>query len=222
MTPIISTILLTFIASLAPGADSLVDRWAAALGGRDKIAALKSVYREATVQVANYEGILKVWHTADGKYRKEEKIATFSNIETFDGSKGMVQLGTMPPRAMTDAELEITRSKRFSNWNAIFFVFFPERHHGSVVAQNANTISFKPDGGIEWQVELDPTSSLPKSMTHSEGGQTVTVRFVSYETVDGIQFEKEIHRSGGGMNPVIRFSKTVINPAIDPALFSLQ
>jgi hypothetical protein len=50
MTPIFSTIfsmLLMFIASLAPGADSLVDRWAAALGGRDKIAALKSVYREA-------------------------------------------------------------------------------------------------------------------------------------------------------------------------------
>lgn len=210
------------VAALAFAAEPLVDRWAAALGGRDKIAALKAVYREATLQVGSYQGTIKVWHTADGRYRKEEKVAAFSNTETFDGSKGMIQQGLTAARPMTDAELEVTRSKRFSNWNAIFFVLFPDRHHGSVATKNENTLSFKPDGGIEWQVELDPTTSLPKSMTHNEGGQTITVTFESYETIDGIQFEKEIHRSGGGMNPVIRFTKTVINPPIDSSLFSIQ
>jgi hypothetical protein len=213
--------LLMLVASLTLAANDLVDRWAAALGGRDKIAALKAIYREATVQVGSYSGTIKVWHTADGKYRKEEKVAMFSNTETFDGTKGMVQQGLAPARAMTDAELEVTRSKRFANWNAILFVLFPDRYHGSI-NKNENTLSFKPDGGIEWQIDLDPTTSLPKSMTHNEGGQTITVTFASYETVDGIQFEKEIHRSGGGMNPVIRFTKTVINPPIDPSLFSIQ
>ena len=214
--------LLILFASLTFAANDVVDRWAAALGGRDKIAALKSIYREATVQVGSYQGTIKVWHTADGKYRKEEKVAAFSNVETFDGTKGMVQQGLMPARAMTDAELEVTRSKRFANWSAIFFVLFPDRYHGTLVPRNENTLSFKPDGGIEWQVELDPKTSLPKSMTHSENGQTITVTFESYEMVDGLQFEKEIHRSGGGMNPVIRFTKTVLNPEIDPSLFSIQ
>jgi hypothetical protein len=221
MSKTLSTVLI-LVASLTLAADQSVDRWAAALGGRDKIAALKAVYREASVQVGSYQGTIKVWHTADGKYRKDEKVAAFSNTETFDGTKGMIQQGLMPARAMTEAELEVTRSKRFSNWNAIFFVLFSDRHHGSVVAQNANTLSFKPDGGIEWQVELDSKTSLPKSMTHNEGGQTITVTFESYETVDGLQFEKEIHRSGGGMNRVIRFTKTVINPEIESSLFSIQ
>lgn len=223
MRPTISAaVFLILIAPFTLAADSLVDRWAAALGGREKIAAVKAIYREATVQVGNYQGALKVWHTADGKYRKEERVATFSNIETFDGANGMVQQGLTPARQMTAAELEVIRSKRFANWNAIFFVLFPDRYRGTVVAKNETTISFKPEGGIEWQVELDPRTSLPKSMTHNEGGQAITVTFASYETVDGLQFENEIHRRGAGMNPVIRFTKTLINPDIDPSLFSIK
>lgn len=216
------TLLLIFVATLALTANPLVDRWAAAIGGRDKIAAIKSLYREATIQVGLYQGTMKVWHTADGKYRKEETIATFSNTETFDGAKGMIQQNTMPNRPMNDTELAITRSKRFANWNAILFVLFPDRHHGSVVAQNDHTLAFRPDGGIDWQVELDPKTWLPKSMTHQEAGQSITVVFDSYETIDGLQFEKEMHWSGGERNSVIRFTKTVINPAIDPKLFSIQ
>ena len=47
-----------------------IERWANAVGGRDKVAAITSVYREATIAYAGYQGTLKVWHTADGKYRK--------------------------------------------------------------------------------------------------------------------------------------------------------
>ena len=106
---------LILIASLTVAAEPLVDRWAAAVGAREKLGSLKSVYREANIQVGNYQGTIKVWHTADGKYRKEEAIATLSNTETFDGTKGMIKQNMMPARAMTESELAITRSKRFSN-----------------------------------------------------------------------------------------------------------
>jgi hypothetical protein len=50
------------------------------------------------------------------------------------------------------------------------------------------------------------------------------VTFVSYETVEGLRFEKEIHRTTGDprFNAVIRFTKTVINPPIDPSLFTIE
>jgi hypothetical protein len=36
-------------------------------------------------------------------------------------------------------------------------------------------------------------------------------------------FEKELHRTAGGPNiAVIRFTTTVINPAIEPSLFAIQ
>ncbi len=211
-------------ASVALASNNPVERWANAVGGRARVATIKSIYREATVEFGGYQGTLKVWHTADGKYRKEEQIGTFSTIEIFDGVNGTVQQGTEQPRKMTSAELEQTLSKRFSNSNAIFFVFFPERHRGSITIADDNTIVFKPEGGIEWRVTLDPQTSLPKTMIHREGERTITVTFDSYETVEGIKFEREIHRSAGdpSRSAVIRFTKTVINPHIDASLFSIR
>ena len=73
------------------------------------------------------------------------------------------------------------------------------------------TIIFKPEGGVEWRITLDPKTSLPATMSHQEGTRTITVSLGPYETVDGITLEKEIHRSAeGGPGAVIRFSKTVI------------
>jgi hypothetical protein len=218
---------MTFVLLIATpyglAADDAIDRWATAAGGRDKLATIKTLYREAELEFGAYKGTIKVWHTADGKYRKEEKIGDLSSLEIFDGAKGMIKEGDAPSRPMTDAELEISKAKRFANANAMFFAFFPERRHGSVTTEPDGTIVLKPEGGVEWRVTLDPQTSLPKTMVHKEGDRTITVTFDSFETVDGIKFEKEIHRSAGGpAGAVIRFTKTVINPPTDPALFSTQ
>jgi hypothetical protein len=198
-----------------------LDRWANAVGGREKIAAIRSIYREATIDVSGYTGSIKVWHTAEGKYRKEEQVATFSAIETFDGTNGMVQQGAGEPRPMTGHELEVATSKAYANTNAILFAFSPERHHGSVTTESDGTIVLKPQGGIEWRVTLDPETSLPKTMTHAENGRTITVNFVAYDTIDGYKFEKEIHRATGDprFDAVIRFTKTVVNPPVEASLF---
>ena len=128
-------------------------------------------------------GSLKVWRTADGKYRKEEQVGPYSSIETFDGTKGFVQEAGSSPRPVTGAELGVFLSKSFANWSAVFFVFFPERRHGSTRIDADDTIAFTPEGGIEWLVTLDPQTSLPKTMMHKEGDRTITVSFTSYETV---------------------------------------
>ena len=216
-------VLLLYSAGLL-AADDAISRWAKAAGGREKLAAIKAVYREATIQAGPYSGTLKVWHTSDGRYRKEEQVATYSTVETFDGTAGLVQQGTEPPRPMTAAETQQVKSRRFANSNSMFFVFFPERHRGTRATEADDTIIFVPEGGIEWRVTLDPQTSLPRTMVHQEGERKITVTFVSYETVDGVQFEKEIQRSGGnpGMIAVIRFTKTVLNPPVDAALFRME
>ena len=212
-----------FLITSALGDSDPIELWANAVGGRDKVAGIKTIYREAMLEFGAYQGTLKVWHTADGKYRKEEKIGDLSTIEVFDGAKGTIKEGNAPPREMTSAELEISRAKRFANANAMFFAFFPERRQGTIAIETGNTIVLKPEGGVEWRVALDPQTSLPKTMVHKEGNRTITVTFDSYETVDGMKFEKEIHRTAGGPNSaVIRFTRTVINPAIEPSLFVIQ
>jgi hypothetical protein len=225
----IVSVLLSLIVLAIPAAPTLaasdaISRWAAAVGGRDKIAAIQAIYREGTIKVAGFEGTIKVWHTAKGTYRKEERIATLSTTEVFDGTRGIAQQGIEAARTMDGLDLAQTISRRFANTNAMFFAFFPERHKGSRTLDGENTIIFKPDGGIDWRVTLDPVTSLPATMIHEESGRVVTVAFVEYETVDGIVLEKELHRSNGDarFNAVIRFVKTVINPPIDSSLFVLE
>jgi hypothetical protein len=219
-TPFILLPLL--FASVALSAEPPVSRWERAVGGLDKVAAIKAIYREGTLEYGGVQGTIKVWHTADGKYRKEEQVATFSTVETFDGTSGTVQQGAALPRKMNPDEVRQVLSRRFSNSNAMFFVFFPSRHHGSVNVEGDDTIVFQPEGGIEWRVTLDPQTSLPKTMVHQEGERTITVTFDSYETVDGITLENGLHRAAGdpSRGAVIRFTKTVINPPTDATLFS--
>jgi len=220
----IPLIIPILFATVAFAFENPIERWANAVGGLDKVAAIKSIYREATLEFGEYKGTIKVWHTADGKYRKEEQIATLSAVETFDGVNGTVQQGNEPLHKMDAAELKLAASKRFANSNAMLFAFFPERRRGAVDIEGDNTIVLKPEGGVEWRVALDPQTSLPKTMVHQEGERTITVTFAAYETVNGIKFEKEIHRSAGDPNrsAVIRFTKTVINPPVESSLFSTR
>jgi len=204
-------------------AESLVDRWAKAVGGREKVARIHSVYREATIDVGGLTGTIKAWHTADGKYRKEEHVAAFSTIETFDGTSGTLQQGDLPAHTMAGAEIERAKGTALANSNAMLFAFFPERRPGTRTLEGDDMV-LKPEGGIDWRVTLDPQTSLPKTMSHMQGPRLITVTFISYETVDGIKFEKEIHRSTGDprFDAVIRFTKTVINPPVDAALFTIE
>lgn len=203
----------------APTSDAL-DRWAAAVGGRERLARVSAVYREATVDIAGFHGTIKAWHTADGRYRKEERVATVESIETFDGVRGMLQQGNAEPRALLGVDLERTRSMPFANWNAVFFALFPSRLSGTREFEGDSFV-FRPAGGIDWRVTLEPTSGLPATMTHREGDRTVVVRFISYETVEGLAFEHEIHRSNGNprFDAVITFTKTQINPQLAAEIF---
>src|SRR5262245_32367823 len=108
-------LLLTpfLFAAVAFAFEHPIERWANAVGGREKVATIKSIYREATLEFGNYQGTIKVWQTADGKYRKEEQIAMHSIIETFDGVNGAIQQGNEPPHKMDGAELKLAASKRF-------------------------------------------------------------------------------------------------------------
>src|SRR5688572_13136985 len=67
-------VLLSVLPAFAapPDHDS-IERWVNAVGGRERVRSIDAIYREATIQVAGGEGALKAWHTADGRYRKEER-----------------------------------------------------------------------------------------------------------------------------------------------------
>lgn len=209
------------LTSAAFAATGPVERWANAIGGRATIDKVKCIYREGTIDFNGMQGTIKVWHTSDGRYRKEEQVSVFSSVETFDGKTLLVKKGAAPAQKLEGDELAVETSKAYANSNAIFFVFAPD-HRGTINAEGNDTVVFQPQGGVEWRVNLDPQTSLPASMIHKEGDRTITAAFASWETVDGLKLEKEIRRSSGEGRPgaVIKFNKTVINPPVDASLFT--
>jgi hypothetical protein len=221
MRKAITWLLGLALASAAFAATPPVERWAQAIGGHATIAKVKCIYREGTIDFNGMKGTIKVWHTSDGRYRKEESVAMFSQVETFDGKTLLVKKGAAAPQKLEGDELAVETSKAYANSNAIFFVFAPD-HRGTINAEGNDTVVFQPQGGVEWRVSLDPQTSLPASMTHKEGDRTITAAFASWETVDGLKLEKEIHRSSGEGRPVavIKFDKTTINPPVDASLFT--
>src|SRR5262245_60733361 len=110
--PKTSFVILLVFAAATFASDNPIERWANAVGGREKVAAIKSIYREGTIEYGGIQVSLKVWHAADGKYRKEEKAETYSLIETFDGVNGNVKQGDQPAHKMTALELELATSRR--------------------------------------------------------------------------------------------------------------
>src|SRR5215831_5098834 len=84
-------IVVSAAARMIAAAENPIELWARAVGGRDKVAMITSIYREATIEVAGYVGTIKAWHTTDGRYRKEEQVADYNTIEVFDGTDAIVQ-----------------------------------------------------------------------------------------------------------------------------------
>jgi hypothetical protein len=199
-----------------------LDRWAQAVGGQEKIAPLNVIYREATIELRGFTATGKFWHTRDGRYRKEEQYGGISRIETFDGTTALLQQGAMPPQKLEGEELRRAKSSAYANTNAIFFAL-SEARRGQVVIEGEDRVVMKPDGGIDWNIALDRETGLPKSMSHLNQGRVLTVTFDSYETVEGVRLEKEMHRTNGDprFDAVIRFTKTVFNPPIEASLFTL-
>jgi hypothetical protein len=114
-------------AGVALAANDAAERWVRAAGGCERLASIQSIYREAAIDVAGSTGTIRIWRTPDGRCRKEEQVAAYSLVETFDGRVGMIRMGANPPRTMTPAELARARSTSFANFAAVFFGAFPER-----------------------------------------------------------------------------------------------
>ena len=219
--PTISGLTILILATTAVGAGSTIERWVTALGGRDRLAAVRSLYREATLETGGLSGTLKLWETSDGRFRNEVNLAAYSSIETFDGVAGMKQIGTAPPHKTSGIDLERAITTSYSGASAMFF---PERRPGRVTVEGDNVVVIKPEGGIEFRITLDPQSWLPATMNRADEGDRVsTFTFVSTETVDGIIFAKEVRQSRGDprSDAVIRFTKTLVNPPVQTSLFTI-
>jgi predicted aspartyl protease len=202
--------------------DEALDRWAAALGGRERLMRIRSVYRELAFTTGGVSGREKDWTTSAGRARSETKLEGYSSVTTFDGAEGWSAEGGAQPHRIGGADLTAAMSGAYFD---SFSQFFPGRRAGTVELEDASgpyvVLLIKPAGGRETRVLLDRTTWLPHATQQPSQERTQTVTFVSWQDVEGVKFPKELLQSTGDPKFDVRITavETELNPTVGEAMF---
>jgi len=70
-------------------AAELIEKWSTALGGKDRLAQIETLYSQWKVATAGLEGTVSEWTTRKGQCREELNLGgLYSTLTVFDGESG--------------------------------------------------------------------------------------------------------------------------------------
>jgi hypothetical protein len=179
--------LALFAAPAAPPQDTkaLLDCWAKAMGGREKLAALKTIEREGTVASPGEKGAFHTWSRADGASYEESNFGPVAWRSAFEGGRRWTVDGLSPAQDSTGVELEHAVTAAYLD---SFSYLLPGRMPGEVRAGPAPwTLVLAPKGGREWTFTLDPKTCLPRISAHQSGDRVVTTTYVQWTVEGGVK-----------------------------------
>lgn len=186
----------------------VIDNYIKALGGKEKLEAVKSSITDNTLSVQGME-ISMTTKKMGNKFRSEQSMMGQKMVQVFDGEKGyMDQMGQ---------KMDIPADK------------LPELKKSKVIdalgydAANFKTVNVEKVDGKDYNVltsdkgsfYFDAATGLLYKTDAKEGKAIVK----SYMTVDGIQFPAEIEAEGNGQKVTIKTTKVVLNSGVTDADF---
>jgi hypothetical protein len=200
-------IVPAFLSSLASGGttsslDEVLDQWAAALGGRDRLASIGTMHSHARAELFGLEGSLEEWFTADGKHRLDLDLSgvyTMTVVTTQQHSWYSEQKGAAVEQEGKDLEDEV-RDVFLGTWSHLL----PERMAGEVdlLATEHKTgeiaVRISPTAGTPVTVFLDDETHLPKrSKSTDDTGETLITTFSKWLSYEGILVATHVVMSTG-------------------------
>lgn len=175
----------------------IVDRWAAALGGRDAFARVRNTYTRAAYAGTEGEGIVEEWQTATGMRKQRNQVGGSDRTLVFDGRRGWTNDGG-PVRPMGTVELEVARTPSYLG---SFSHFLSGRMRGSINSLGLDdekrhyVLRIQPDGGRASTMYLHRATFLPARHVQSLAAAELTIDFEGWREVDGIRIAEKLHLS---------------------------
>ena len=199
----------------------VLERWLKALGGRDKLSAVRSMYVKAIVVNSGQVGTLENWQTADGKYRATVSLGDHEFTTVCDGQAGWAASdGAAEDLAGNALAAAVTRSYLGS-----YSQFFPDRRPGSIewVREDPDTfvIQMLPAGGLPITFYLDKNTGLPLRHEMVDGERTLTFYYLEWKDYSGLKALQRGRQTSGPDSPDLSVTAQDIswNPTLDPKLF---
>jgi len=197
-------------------------RWLDALGGKDKLRSVKTMYVKAVIVSGGQIGTLESWQTARGEYRTAVMIGDHEFITVCDGRSGWAARDGIAQNLDGDSlAAAVTRAYLGS-----YSQFFPDRQPGSVewVREDPDAFVLKllPAGGVPVTFYLDKATGLPTKHEIFEGGHTLTFYYLEWQDYDGIKtWRRGRQSSGTDAAPELTVTAQDIhwNPPLDEKIF---
>lgn len=231
---LLSILLVSLAGTMsAQTADEIISKYVEAIGGKERLSKITSVYTEGTIEVMGMQGPVKTY-TVNGKGTRQDIDINGAVITSCYGEKegwsinpmmGSTSAETMPPA-------QYNAGKDGIDIGGMFVDFAKKGYKAELLGNEtiggANTFKIKitsPDN-IETTNYFDAaTFYLVRTVQQAEmqGQMTETIiTYSDYKGVDGylMPYKMEMDMAGGQFQMVITFSKLEIDKPIDAAVFA--
>ena len=205
--------------------DVVLDRWAEALGGVDKLASIERMYSRSQVETSGLAGSFEVWSSAEGQHRQSFNLAdVYKTLTVFDYEE---QTGWLldPNDSVQELKgIEFETEITFA-YLQTFSHLLPDRVRGDVeylgFEDNAYIVKVSPHSGIPVTFYLDPETYLPTMSRQPSDERILETQFSEWKSFEGVLFATQIYQTFG--DPQFDSSFVVdevqINPSIDQTAF---
>ena len=217
---ILSTNSLTAQTTVSPSAESIIDNWVMALGGRQRIERIKNIYQYGATVEGGLKGMVEEWSTAEGQHRRVyERIGVDSSVTVYDGRRGWYRDWNGKVRDLQGADL---KNEVAEAYQSSYSVLIPRRMPGKaeILGSDENgkfyILKFSPLRGRAITYYLDKSTFLPlKSERLNEEGILLTTRFSDWHEVEGVKVPFRLSRGTGDAkyDTAINIKKVAFNLA---------
>jgi zinc protease len=211
-----------------PAAVALLKRAQQAMGGTDKLAAIKDVTQSAEMTMSPAAGgMIKQQNRwiAPTLFRQDQMLPIGTIVAYFDGKAGWLSLPQgvlpMPPQVVKQAQGEI-----FREW--VTLVLSDRDTSRTVVASGPNAVEISGAEGENVRIEIDSATGLPARQVYKEtnmGGppSEVTETFSDWRDVDGVKLPfKVLIEQNGKKTGEAAVSEIKLNSGLKPEELSMK
>lgn len=228
---------LAGLAAQAQTADELIEKNLQATGGREKLAAVKSVRMTGKMVVSQGQG-LEIPMTMEikqpDKLRTEATVQGMTAIQTLNGKEGWTVnpfMGKKDPEKMSDDDVKRTEEQLDS-----FDLLTKYKEKGHTIeyvgkedleGTPAYKLKLTKKNGDVSYLYLDAESYLLVKITGKTKMQGQEMESETtlgdYKAVDGVLYPHSIESQAKGMpaKMVVTFSKIEVNPTLDDSRFAM-
>lgn len=186
----------------------VLDNYFKALGGKDKLEAVKSIITDNTISAQGME-ITMTTKKLGNKFKSVQSLMGQQMVQLFDGEKGYFdQMGTK-------TEIPANKIADFKKGRPVDALAFDAANFQNVTVEKLDGKDYNVLSSDKGKFYFDPKTNLLYKTLAGEGNVTMK----SYMIVDGLQFPAEVEAEGAGQKVNIKTTKIVLNSGVTDADF---